>query len=371
MIRNYLKTSFRSLRRNLIYTLINIIGLGIGFSGVILTFILWRYDADFDRQQAPFENIFRINTTRTDENEEHQWGITPVPLAPELADEFYGIESWCRYGNSSLLLKYGDNTFNESVHYGDRNFFRFFNFPLAEGDASSFGQKYSAIISQDFSKKYFGQQPALGRMISVIRNDSVLFNLQVTGVLEKIPMNTSFHISIIVPYDVMHDVVGTDENDWNVSIPTVSYIRLYPDSDPSAVAGNLSHFVEKNNEILEDWKISRFYLTPFAKQKYESRYLIRGLTWAGLPDSALYGSIFMNIVILLIACFNFTNTAMAYARKRLKEIGIRKTFGGLKKTDLCPVYDRERYPGFSRAVDRDGYCQHLDTVDEQSMAYST
>jgi ABC-type antimicrobial peptide transport system permease subunit len=100
---------------------------------------------------------------------------------------------------------------------------------------------------------------------------------------------------------------------------------------PSIIENNLKSYTLKNNELLDKWKVKDFYLMPFKDQKDESRILYSAITWPGLPLSALYGSLFMNIVILFIACFNFTNTAIAYAQKRLKEIGIRKTFGGVKK----------------------------------------
>jgi ABC-type antimicrobial peptide transport system permease subunit len=85
-----------------------------------------------------------------------------------------------------------------------------------------------------------------------------------------------------------------------------------------------------NNEIVESWKINDFYLLHFKKQKNEARFVHAYTTRAGLPISALYGSLIMNTLILLVACFNFTNTSLAYANKRLKEIGIRRTFGGVR-----------------------------------------
>ena len=102
----------------------------------------------------------------------------------------------------------------------------------------------------------------------------------------------------------------------------------------SSAAKNVEHELQKYatiyNDIVESWKISDFYLVPFKQQKDDARFVQNFTTGSGLPVSALYGSLIMNALILLIACFNFTNTSLAYANKRLKEIGIRRTFGGIR-----------------------------------------
>jgi len=331
MIRNYLKITFRSLKRNWVYTLINVIGLGIGFGGVIFTYALFQYEHTFDKFQKETHQIYRVNATRVIESSIQKWGITPLPLGPEVASQISGIDGYCRYGVSSLLIKYQDNIYSESLFLADPNFFDLFNFPLKEGGESLFKSKNTALISQDFARKYFGENPALGKQLEVILNDSVLFNIQVGGILEKIPQNSSFHFEVIIPYDHVYDIFGLDYTTWSIRVPSITYLVVNEQVDPELIEEELEEFVVKNNEILDDWQVADFYLMPFRDQKDESRELYSGITWSGVPLSALYGSLFMNIVILGISCFNFINTAMAYARKRLKEIGVRKTFGGIKK----------------------------------------
>ena len=331
MIRNYLKITYRSLKRNWIYTLINVLGLGIGFGGVIFTYTLFQYEYSFDKLQKNTGQIYRVNATRVIQSSIQKWGITPLPLGHEAAGQMAGIDGYCRYGVSGLLIKYEDNIFSESVYFADDNFFDLFNFPLREGNTSSFKSKNTAFISQDFARKYFGEIPALGKQLDVIMNDSVLFNIEVGGILEKIPQNSSFHFDVIIPYDHAFDIYQLDYTSWSIAVPSITYLKINEKTDQETIEKGLQQFVAKNNEILENWQVADFYLMPFRDQKDESRFLFSGITWSGLPLSALYGSVFMNMVILAISCFNFTNMAMAYSRKRLKEIGVRKTFGGIKK----------------------------------------
>ncbi len=334
MLLNYLKTTYRSLRKNLTYTLINIIGLGIGLSGMIITYALVDYEIKFDNQFKNTDRIYRINSLRSIENETQKWGITPLPLGPEISSQISGIESFIRYGTSRVIIKYEDNTHSENLFFADYNFFDQFKFPLISGERTSFHEKNTVLISQDFSKKYFGDQNSLGKSVEIVLNNQVVQNFIIGGIVDKIPENSSFKFDIIAPYENIYEIYKLNEELWTVQIPTITYINLEKDIDPALVAESLKSYADKNNELLETWKVDQFYLMPFKDQKDESRKLHSSITWAGLPLSALYGSLFMNLIILFIACFNFTNTAIAYAQKRLKEIGIRKTFGSLKKQVL-------------------------------------
>jgi ABC-type antimicrobial peptide transport system permease subunit len=334
MFSNYLKTTFRSLKRNLTYTLINIFGLGIGLSGLIITYALFEYEYSFDNQFANTAQVYRINSSRLIENQIQKWGITPLPLGPEVISDIPGIESITRYGNSRIIVKYDDNIHSENLYFADYNFFDQFRFPLIDGNDATFNDKNTALISPDFSRKYFGEEESIGRQIDVILNNQTVQSFVVGGIIKKIPKNSSFKFDIIVPFENIYGIYQLDESSWTVQIPAITYITLNNQINPSTVQENLKPYIEKNNELLENWKVSEFYLMPFKEQKDESRNLYSSITWSGLPLSALYGSLFMNLIIFFIACFNFTNTAIAYAQKRLNEIGIRKTFGSLKKQIL-------------------------------------
>ena len=334
MLKNYLKTTYRSLRKNLTYTLINIIGLGIGLSGVIITYALIDYEFKFDNQYKNTDRIYRINSSRSIENETQKWGITPLPLGPEVSTQISGIESFTRLGTSRLIIKYEDNTHSENLFFADYNFFDQFNLPLVTGERSSFYEKNTVLISQDFSKKYFGEENSLGKSIDVVLNNQIAQSFVIGGIIEKIPENSSFKFDIIAPYENIYEIYQLEEDSWTVQVPSITYIKLEKDIEPAFIEENLKGYANKNNELLESWKVDQFYLMNFKDQKDESRKLYSSITWSGLPLSALYGSLFMNLIILFIACFNFTNTAIAYAQKRLKEIGIRKTFGSLKKQVL-------------------------------------
>jgi putative ABC transport system permease protein len=331
MFLNYIKTTLRSLRRNYIYTCINILGMAIGISGTIVTFLLYDYEAKFDQLQGDTHRIFRINARRLVEGKEQPWGITPMVLGPDIVLSGKGIENYCRYGESQVLIKYEDIVHTERIDFADYNYFDLFRFRADAGDLRSFKQKNTAVITREFAVKYFGKENPVGKQLSVVVNDKVVFDLMIGAVLQKVPKNSSFQFKILIPYDNAYDLYQIDRSAWSMELPTVTYIKLESGTNPEKLAPLLKDFASKNNEIRQDWQVKEYYLMPFRDQKKESHILYSSITWPGLPTASLWGSLFMNLIILLISCFNFTNTSVAYARKRLKEIAVRKTFGGVKK----------------------------------------
>ncbi|HLF33745.1 MAG TPA: FtsX-like permease family protein [Cyclobacteriaceae bacterium] len=331
MIFNFLKTTFRSLRKNYIYTAINVIGLAIGLSGAIITYALFENEFTFDRLQKDTENIYRVNTHRIMDSEIQPWGVTAMPLGNEISGANSVIKSFTRYGQIRMLVKYEDIVNSENIYLGDSNFFEVFKFIPLRGSLSAFWNKNTAVVTEEFASKYFGSGDALGRTLSLVIGDEVKQEVVIGAVIERPYKNSSLQFTIMIPYDNVYELYGIDRQLWSYEVPTVTYLVLQESVVPATLDPALQALTRKNNEVREDWKVDDFYLSQFRNQKDDARTLYSAITWPGMPLSALYGSLFMNLVILLIACFNFTNTAIAYARKRLKEIGIRKTFGGIKK----------------------------------------
>lgn len=331
MLKNYIRIALRSYGKNYLFTLINIIGMAVGLSGVIITFLLYDYEQGFDRNHKNTSDIFRVNCNRVIEGESQKWGIVPSALGPIASDEFQAIGDFTRFGYThSFLVQYEDIVHREQITFADPNFFDLFSFNLKSGDKNVFKDKSSAIISEQFAKKYFGDQDPVGKQLTIRKNEEIVNQFMVAAVAKKIPMNSSFQFDIITQYENLLDCFDSKEYDWAVDIRPALYLKLNKASSATEVEKAIQKYNIVNNDINESWKINDFYLVPFKEQKDEARFVHAFTTRSGLPVSALYGSLIMNTLILLIACFNFTNTSLAYANKRLKEIGIRRTFGGIR-----------------------------------------
>ncbi len=331
MLKNYIRIALRSYGKNYLYTLINIVGMAVGLSGVIITFLLYDYENGFDKNHQNTSDIFRVNCNRIIEGESQKWGVVPSALGPIAANEYQAIEDYTRFGYThAFLVQYEDIIHREQITFADPNLFDLFSFKLVAGQKEVFKDKSNAIISEQFAQKYFGDEDPVGKQLTIRKNNEIIKQFMIGAVAEKIPVNSSFQFDIITQYENLLDCFAQNEFDWSTDIRPVLYLKLNNASATKEVAKALQKYSSINNEIKESWKIKDFYLVPFKEQKDEARFVHSFTTRSGLPISALYGSLIMNTLILLIACFNFANTSLAYANNRLKEIGIRRTFGGVR-----------------------------------------
>lgn len=331
MLKNYIRIALRSYGKNYLFTLINIIGMAVGLSGLIITFLLYDYENSFDKQHKNTSAVFRINSHRDIEGESQKYGVVPSALGPSAAGEIQAINEFTRFGYTrSFLVQYEDIIHRELITFADPNFFDLFSFNLIAGSKNIFREKSNVIISEQFARKYFGDENPIGKTLTIRTNQEIIQQFTIGAIADKIPLNSSFRFDIIAQYEHLLDFFNEKEFDWSTEIRPVLYVKLNQTKDAAEVEEALQKYQSIHNEIKESWKIKDFYLVPFKKQKNEARFVHNFTTQSGLPISALYGSLIMNSLILLIACFNFTNTSLAYANKRLKEIGIRRTFGGVR-----------------------------------------
>lgn len=330
MIKNYLTIAIRSLRKNYLYTLINVVGMAVGLSGIIVTVLLFHYEFSFDRQYGDMSSVFRINCTKVSENKNQHWGIVPNALGPAVAADLEGVDAYCRYGfNQSFIVQYEDVIHKENIAFSDSNFFRLFDFPVSKGSLSTFQNKNTAIISSSLAHKYFGTNDPVGKTLTLRRENKVFNQFTIGAVLGKTDKNASFQFDLMLPYSNLMDVHGSSDEAWSGSLFSVLYVKLTEGKSPQQFEESIQKYVGIYNVSVEKNQISRLYTVPFFRQKDEARTAYAFVTWGGLPISSLYGSLIMNTLILLIACFNFVNTSLVYTQKRLLEIGIRRTFGGL------------------------------------------
>ena len=147
MLKNYFRIALRSYGRNYLYTIINIVGMAVGLSGLILTFLLYDYEKSFDKQHKNTSSIFRVNSQRNIEGEIQKWGVVPTALGPIAAEENRAIEDFTRYGaTSAFLVQFDDIIHRERINFADPQFFDLFSFKLLAGHKEVFKDKSKVII---------------------------------------------------------------------------------------------------------------------------------------------------------------------------------------------------------------------------------
>ena len=330
MLKNYLKITFRSLWKNKLFAFINVLGLGIALACCIVAYLNWDYNVKFDTYHKNSGIIYRVNFVRITNGQPIKNGSSPLPIGQTIRESIGQVDKVIRYYPVGGNFKVGDELFSSSVGAVDPEFFDVFTFEMISGDRSLLSDKRTIFISEELVEKHFpGDVNPLGEILTYINGDRRI-EFKVGGVFQKPPQNTSFYSKAFVHYDNVLDVRNWDENNWALFNNT--FVTISNTDDVPKVEEQLQEFVEIQNRAKEDYKVDHYYLDPFKGMAVRAE---REDTWNhwfnnSLPTSAVIGPGIMAILILLIACFNFTNTSIAIANRRIKEIGLRKVMGSNK-----------------------------------------
>ena len=330
MLKNYLKITFRSLLKNKLFVSINILGLGISLACVIVAYLSWDFNEKYDVQHVNADEIYRINFYREINSQIIPNGSCPQPLGDVVRSNIDQVDEVVRYFPTGGNIRIGTELFNTGVAAVDPNFLDVFTFPLVEGNKSMLQEKGQIFISSQLVEKYFPEGDPLGKPLTYI-NGAQRLEFVVAGVFEKMPLNSSFQFDALVNYDHVYDIVTWEEDDWAQFNTT--FVRVKNPESLKSIEDELQNYVEIQNRAKEDYKVKEFYLDPFVGMAIRAE---RENVWnhwfrQSMPTPAVIAPIVMAALILLIACFNFTNTSIAIANRRLKEIGIRKVLGSQRR----------------------------------------
>lgn len=329
MLKSYFIIAFRHLYKNKINAFVNIFSLGLAVATMLVAYLNYKYENEFDRFHKNYGQIYKINGVRLINQQEQ--GVSPslMPIANLLKENYPEIKRAVRVEVKPILFKVNDNYFHESVLYADNEFLEMFSFPLKWGEKESFKKKNTIYLTEGVSEKLFGDRNPVGKNLEIKLNQKKYF-LQVAGVFQKIPRNSSMIMHTLVNFDTYLSHYQIKSTDWSLWTDG-SFIQV---GNPSALVRlekELQKFVAIQNQNNKNLQLERFYLEPLANIHRSEHDLYRSGFDGGLADSAIYGIISSAVMILLLACFNFVNTSIAMAGNRLKEIGIRKTVGGTRR----------------------------------------
>jgi len=338
MFKNYFKIAWRNLKRNKIYSLINILGLSIGLSCAMLIILYVKDEVSYDRFHSNVGNMYRIVTQAIDKNgnKGRKDPTTGYLQGPRFSQNIPEIKSFVRVQSGNENIKMGTEVNDQDLLYVDSTFFDVFSFPLISGNRHTcLKDPSSVVLSEDAAKKQFGTTDVIGKII-MLKDDSVFVPHKVTAVAKKCPQNSSIKFDMLLPIRESKEDAANGENWFNFFLNT--FVVLNPHANIQAVESKMNKFYNddsreaiaslrtKFGDEVDNWK-GAYLLQPFLDM-HLSRELPaqNGLTDASNP---MYSYILSGIAlfILLIACINFVNLTVARSVKRAKEIGIRKVVG--------------------------------------------
>jgi putative ABC transport system permease protein len=326
MLRNYFKTSFRSLIKNPLSSFINVFGLSVAIGICLLVYTFLEYDKSIDQFHQHKNEVYLATFFADRDGTEQQYGFAPRPLGEMLKEDFTQVRKVCRIEERNVVIKYTDNVFHESIRYVDPAFLEMFSFPLKWGTPSALADLNSIILSEDMSVKYFGEENPVGRELVVIFNDESKKVFTVAGVAMKFPKAHDLRFDFLINF---MNIQVAERNyvlgDWK-AFSTALFIQVNEPADIRAIQEGTAKYKSLQNKVQPDWSVSSFAFEPLATL-HERAGNIRD---AIVHDYNVEGRIGMPIIaifMILLACFNYINIAIVSAAKRLKEIGVRKVIG--------------------------------------------
>ena len=337
MIKNYLKTAWRNIRKNKLFSFINILGLSIG---IALCFVIMLYVQDelsYDRFNKNAGNIARIAfDANISGGKIFEAGVMP-PVAQTMKKDFPEVQDATRlmpYGGSKITYK--DKVFkDDKFAFIDPDFFSIFTLRFIEGDPkTALLQPHTVVITKHTAKKYFGDESAIGKIIGFNNNTE---SFKVTGVIEDIPSNAHFHFDM---FGSMTAWEPSKSDSW-MEGQFYTYLLLKPGTDYAKLQSEFPAMVEKymGPQVQQSMGIS---LEQFRTKGNELGFRLQPLTSIHLYSQTTselepggnvsYVYIFGGIALfmLIVACINFINLSTASASKRAKEVGVRKVAGSGK-----------------------------------------
>lgn len=318
MFKNYIKTILRLLTRNKVFSLINIIGLAVGIATCMMLFIWIDYEMSYDRFHEKTDRIYKVVTKYVyPSGEISHFSQTPMVLADALKTGFPEVEDSTIYWRRPWYMKYKNEMYNVDGILTSPAFFNIFSIPLVKGDSSSLlKDPKSVLISEKLASRIFGADDPVGQKITEM--NYMAGDFTVSGVFKGFPLNSHMEFDFISPFKLQHGGYGTDFNVWDLS-DFETYVLLKNGASNLEFDKKIKNLIKKN---LPD-SVEELYTVGLT-----DIHLNKDI-WSRKQGSITNIRIFSTvaILILLLACINYVNLAMAKGIERGREIGIRKISG--------------------------------------------
>ncbi len=331
MIKNHLKIAWRNLKRNPMFSAINILGLSTGLASAFLIY-LWVVDElGVDKFHGNDAQLYQIMMRSTENGNIRVLEGTQGPLAEALEKDLPEVEhavTLMDLGKEEVQISFknGENVFKSDGVFASKTFFDVFSFPLIHGSSSQvLSDKEGIVVSESFAAKLFGS--AAGAV-----NQQMEYSLfgkkqiaTVSGVFQDPPGNSTLKFDYVGTKEKLLEDIWPNGKLWTNTGPS-TYVLLKPGVDLSSFDGKIERFIDRYDENNTFSLFSRKHSDSYLKGNY-----VDGVQSGGRITYVKLFS-FIAILVLLIACINFMNLSTARVSRRFKEIGIKKTVGSTKRT---------------------------------------
>ncbi|HMI64384.1 MAG TPA: ABC transporter permease [Puia sp.] len=334
MLRNYFLIALRNLRKNKVFSLINILGLAVGLCCCLLIAAYVSDETGYDKYPVDADKIYRVNLGVIG-NSLASYPSVDIGVGPGMKAAYPEIKAYTRLERlGGIFGQYGVKQFKENqLAFVDSNFFEVFTLPFLDGNRyTALSRPNSLVVTKAFAEKYFGSEPAVGKALTL--GDYGVCT--VSGVIDKVPDNASFHFDAFLSMSTLH----FKEQSWS-NVGMFTWLVLDPKADAKKLEARFPQLVAKYAvpEIARDMGVPLdeakkavntfiFSLMPLKDVHLHSNTKYELEAGGDIHYVYIFGA--LALFILLLACANFTNLSTASSAGRSKEVGVRKVMGSLK-----------------------------------------
>jgi len=321
--------TFRRLRMDRLYSILNLLGLALGAAAFILLFQYVQFENSYDQFHVNSANMYRVNYEYlTDGGTKGSIAGSPPRVVSFMKEKLPEVKSYTRVngndaGEFTIIL--GDSKFRErNGLFVDANFLEFFSFPLIYGDINScLSDKYAMIMTESTAKKYFGDENPVGKIVTI---DEITEPFTITGVVKDVPLNSHIQFDILATNELLNSLWGGQIESW-YRLGFHGFILLEPDINIDTLKTKFDKVFNRERGEANGNFTQKFSFQPISNLHFNNNFQFELNPEKQGDKQTTKFLLIIGYLILVIAWINYVNLSTARAINRGKEVGVRKTLG--------------------------------------------
>lgn len=334
MFKNYLKVAFRTLNKNRVYALINILGLALGLTVTILVFMFVKDETSYEKHWSGYDRVYRTGIRGDLMGQKMDAPASPSPMANTFRTEFLDVETATRIqaGRQEILMRHEQTkVYIEHGVSADSTFFKVFDYEFVHGDPNTaLIENNGLVLTEESARKLFGDENPMGKIVNYDNRRDLI----VKGVVKEPKGHAHFQF----------DMFTADNNIQNIWMSNnyITYVKLKEGVNVEDFEMEMkANFLKKIEPDVE--RFLKITVEEFFKQGNSFEHNLQPLQRIHLHShkqweirqngNIMYIYVFVGIamLVILIAGINFMNLSTARSGKRAKEVGVRKVTGASRK----------------------------------------
>jgi putative ABC transport system permease protein len=344
MIRNLFLTAFRSLKKNKFFSFLNITGLAIGMAVfLVIAQHVW-FERSFENFITDADRIYRVSLHSYNNDELVMASAENYPgVAPAFTHELAEVEGYARLYNggykNNVIITYEEGKpapvalKQKRFMYADSSFLPMMGYPMAAGEAATaLAQPFTAVVSEEYAKMFFGNEDPMGKMLRLQDDDFNNELVKVTGVFRSLPRNTHLKFDVLFSYKTLFTrferAPERYDRSWGRK-DMYTFIKVRRGTDVNALAAKFPVIVEKYSPGLKE-RNQRDVLSLQPLKEIHLKSNLAEEVEANGDERIVMFLTMIGLFVLVIAWINYINLSTAKALERAKEVGVRKVMGAFR-----------------------------------------